>query len=59
MAETQSRSEGLAAKMVKGSAYSIAASAVTLVLGFGRSVLMARLLAPEDFGVVAFASMAR
>jgi O-antigen/teichoic acid export membrane protein len=26
-----------------------------MVLGFGRSVLMARLLTPEDFGVVAFA----
>jgi O-antigen/teichoic acid export membrane protein len=48
-------SEGLAAKTVRGSAYSITASAVTMVLGFGRSVLMARLLTPEDFGVVAFA----
>jgi O-antigen/teichoic acid export membrane protein len=55
MSVTPSASEGLAAKTVKGSAYSIAASAVTLVLGFGRSVLMARLLTPEDFGVVAFA----
>jgi PST family polysaccharide transporter len=45
----------LAVKTVKGSAYSIGASAVTMVLGFGRSVLMARLLTPEDFGVVAFA----
>jgi hypothetical protein len=44
MAESQSGSEGLAAKTVKGSAYSIGASAVTRVLGFGRSVLMARLL---------------
>jgi hypothetical protein len=34
----------LAAKTVKGSAYSIGASAITMVLGFGRSVLMARLL---------------
>jgi O-antigen/teichoic acid export membrane protein len=55
MAENPARPEGLAARTVKGSAYSIAASAVTMVLGFGRSVLMARLLAPEDFGVVAFA----
>ncbi len=28
---------------------------MTMVLGLGRSVLMARLLTPEDFGVVAFA----
>jgi len=48
-------SRDLAAKTVKGSAYSIAASGVTMVLGFGRSVLMARLLLPEHFGVVAFA----
>lgn len=47
--------DSLAVKTVKGSAYSIVASAVTLVLGFGRLVLMARLLTPEDFGVVAFA----
>lgn len=55
MADVRYSSEGLATKTVKGSAYSIAASAATLVLGFGRSVLMARLLVPEDFGVVAFA----
>jgi O-antigen/teichoic acid export membrane protein len=53
--ERNTESDGLAAKTVKGSAYSIGASAVTMVLGFGRSVLMARLLAPEDFGTVAFA----
>jgi O-antigen/teichoic acid export membrane protein len=55
MPESSSSGEGLAARTVKGSAYSIGASAVTMVLGFGRSVLMARLLAPEDFGIVAFA----
>ena len=48
-------SESLAAKTVKGSVYSVAASAVTLVLGLARSIVMARLLAPEDFGVVALA----
>jgi hypothetical protein len=47
--------ESLAAKTVKGSAYSIAASGITLGLGLGRSILMARLLTPEDFGLVAFA----
>jgi len=55
MTDIQPSSDGLAAQTVRGSVYSIAASGVTLVLGFGRSVLMARLLAPEDFGVVAFA----
>lgn len=55
MADIQPSPEGLAAKTIRGSAYSIAASAVTLVLGVGRSILMARLLSPEDFGVVAFA----
>jgi O-antigen/teichoic acid export membrane protein len=55
MTSTQPKPESLAAQTVTGSVYSIAASAVTMVLGFGRSVLMARLLAPEDFGVVAFA----
>jgi O-antigen/teichoic acid export membrane protein len=47
--------ESLAARTVKGSAYSIAASGITLGLGLGRSILMARLLTPEDFGLVAFA----
>lgn len=55
MPEVQSESAELAAQTVKGSIYSIGASAITMVLGFGRSVLMARLLTPEDFGVVAFA----
>jgi len=53
--DTQASYDGLAAQTVRGSVYSIAASGVTLLLGFGRSVLMARLLVPEDFGVVAFA----
>jgi O-antigen/teichoic acid export membrane protein len=55
MTSEQPKPDGLISKTVKGSAYTIGASAVTMVLGFGRSVLMARLLAPEDFGVVAFA----
>jgi O-antigen/teichoic acid export membrane protein len=53
--DNQSTPESLAARTVKGSVYSITASGVTLVLGLGRSIVMARLLAPEDFGVVAFA----
>ncbi len=48
-------SDRIAGKVVRGSAYSIAASAITLTLGFIRSVLLARLLLPEHFGVVALA----
>lgn len=55
MTNEEVKADGLASKTVKGSAYTVGASAVTMVLGFSRSVLMARLLAPEDFGVVAFA----
>jgi O-antigen/teichoic acid export membrane protein len=55
MTESGLRAESLAVTTVRGSLYSIGASAVTMVLGFGRSVLMARLLTPEDFGIVAFA----
>jgi len=40
---------------VRGSLYSGMAAAVTFVLGFIRMVLMARLLMPECFGVVALA----
>jgi O-antigen/teichoic acid export membrane protein len=47
--------DDLAAKTVKASAYSITASAATLVLGLSRSIIMARLLVPEDFGTVALA----
>ena len=39
----------------RGSVYTIGASLVTLTLGFLRSVLLARLLLPEHFGVVALA----
>jgi O-antigen/teichoic acid export membrane protein len=45
----------VAATSVKGSLFNIASSASTLALGFVRSVLLARLLAPEDFGVLALA----
>jgi lipopolysaccharide exporter len=55
MTSEEVKADGLASKTVKGSAYTIGASAVTMVLGFSRSVLLARLLAPEDFGLVAFA----
>lgn len=38
-----------------GSTYTIGASIITLVVGFTRSVILARLLFPEDFGLFALA----
>jgi O-antigen/teichoic acid export membrane protein len=40
---------------IKGAFFNFASSAYTLGLGFARSVLLARLLAPEDFGAVTLA----
>ncbi len=45
----------IARQTVGGSLYSIAASVVTISLGFLRAVLMARLLQPEHFGVTTLA----
>jgi O-antigen/teichoic acid export membrane protein len=45
----------IGARAIRGSMYGIAGAAVTLVLGFTRSVLLARLLLPEHFGVVTLA----
>ncbi len=45
----------IASKSVHGSAFNIGSSAITLIIGFTRSVLLARLLMPEDFGVLALA----
>lgn len=42
-------------QVILGSIYSIAASGVTLTLGFLRAVLLARLLLPEHFGVITMA----
>jgi O-antigen/teichoic acid export membrane protein len=49
------KSQSVLSKSVRGSGYNIAVSAVTIVLGFIRSVLLMRLLAPDQFGVVALA----
>jgi len=51
------RHDGMAGEVARGSLHSAAASAVTLSLGFVRAVLLARLLAPEHFGVVALAAV--
>lgn len=50
-----SQSDAVVQKSVTGSAYSIGSSAITIVVGFVRSVLLARLLLPEHFGVFALA----
>lgn len=42
-------------KSARGSAYNIGVSMVTVVLGFIRSVLLMRLLSPDDYGVVSLA----
>lgn len=47
--------KGIAVQAIRGSFFSVGASAVTLTLGFLRSVLLARLLIPQHFGVVALA----
>ena len=45
----------IASRTIRGAALNMGSSAVTLVLGFARSVLLARLLSPEYFGVTALA----
>ena len=50
---THEASDSIATDALKGSAYSVAASLITLVAGFTRSILLARWVAPEHFGVVA------
>lgn len=45
----------IASKTVRASAFNIGSSAITLRLGFVRSILLARLLAPEAFGIFALA----
>lgn len=52
---TTSNDDNIALQTVGGSLYSIAASIVTLSLGFIRAVVMARLLLPEHFGVTTLA----
>ena len=47
--------DNIAGKAFRGSVIGIGASAITLVLGFTRAILLARILAPEHFGVVALA----
>ena len=41
----------IAGRTVRGSLYTVGAAGVTITLGFARSILLARLLLPEHFGV--------
>ncbi len=45
----------VAARAVQGSLFNVGASLITATSGFARSVLLARLLAPEQFGVMTLA----
>lgn len=45
----------LATRVVRGSLYVAAASYATIIIGFTGSVIMARLLSPQDFGTLAVA----
>jgi O-antigen/teichoic acid export membrane protein len=47
--------QSLACKVIEGSFLSFGSSAITAILGFCRYVILARLLFPVDFGVVALA----
>jgi len=47
--------ESVFAKSARGSAYNLAVSAITIVLGLVRSILLMRLLLPDEFGDVALA----
>ncbi len=51
----QPEDPSVARQTAVGSTYTIAASAMTLVIGFTRSIILARLLFPEDFGLFALA----
>jgi O-antigen/teichoic acid export membrane protein len=48
-------SDSILRKSARGSVYSLGVSAVTLLLGFTRAVLLMRLLQPELFGLMALA----
>lgn len=48
-------SQSVLSKSARGATYNVAVSAITIILGIVRSVLLMRLLMPEQFGVVALA----
>jgi PST family polysaccharide transporter len=45
----------VATQAIKGSLFSLGSSAITIISGFARSIILARLLTPRDFGVIALA----
>ncbi len=54
--DREARHAEVTREAVRGSLYSVGASAITVSLGFVRAVLLARLLLPDYFGVVALAT---
>lgn len=46
----------IASRTVSGSFFNLSAQVITLILGFIRSILLARILFPEDFGIVILAA---
>jgi PST family polysaccharide transporter len=53
--KASAESEGLSGRAAKGAAWIFAARTVMRLLGFINTIILARLLAPADFGVVAVA----
>ena len=47
--------KALSQRALSSSIYNVSAQAILLIISFARSVILARLLAPEDFGVYVFA----
>jgi O-antigen/teichoic acid export membrane protein len=47
--------KSVATQAIKGSLFSLGSSAITIISGFVRSIILARLLTPRDFGVIALA----
>ena len=45
----------ITARSVRGTIFTFGSSSLTMIIGFARSILLARLLCPGDFGVVALA----
>lgn len=52
---TESNRTSLKRQVTRSAIYSVGASFVTLILGFVRAILLARLLLPEHFGLIALA----
>ena len=54
--ESRLSEQDLQRRSIRGVAFSVAAQAIRFVLQFGSQILLARLLVPADFGLVAMAA---